>query len=617
MEKIKQILDFEYLEPTVVGASIVIGGLLWLAGYHTVAEWLWGVVAALGVILPAWGMVATLREGQLGIDIIAVVAIVASLLLHENLAAIVVLFMLTGGEALEDYAQRRAQAELHSLLSRAPRLAHRKEGDRARSIPVEQVVPGDILVVRPGETIPVDSKLIKGETTLDESAITGESLPVGKAPGDDLLSGTVNQSALIEVEALRAVGDSQYARIVQLVQEASSSRSPLVRLADRYSVPFTLVTFTLAGIAWFISGHALRALEVLVVATPCPLLIATPVALVSGMSRAARHGIIVKNGGALEQLAWAKAVAFDKTGTLTRGVPEVTQIIPLGLTKRELLLIAASAEQSSVHTLAQAIVTEAAKHRMKLAQPTELEEDPGNGVHATINGDKVLVGKESFLRRQGVKMRLSGEEEDIQTSVYVAINGRLVGALMFADAVRPETKTVLNELKSLHIERTVMLTGDRQTVARRIANRLGITEVRAELLPQDKVTALRALHKEIAPVAMVGDGVNDAPTLAAADVGIALGARGSTAASESADVVIMLDDLKRVPMAIGIARRALYIATQSIWVGLGLSIVLMVIAMFGVIPPVFGALLQEAVDVTVILNALRAHFGAHHLAQAH
>lgn len=614
MEKIwAKVQGFEYIEPALVGASIILGGLLLLLGYSEIASGLWIITALIGIWSPVWGMVETLRDGRFGVDIIAVVAIIASLLLHENLAAVVVLFMLTGGEALEDYAQNRAHAELSSLLARAPRLAHRKEGDRARSIPVADVVPGDILIVRPGEAIPVDARLVKGETSLDESAITGESLPVDKRPGDELLSGTVNQTDLIEVEALRAVGDSQYAKIVQLVEEASSSRSPLVRLADRYSIPFTIITFTLAAVAWLVSHEPLRALEVLVVATPCPLLIATPVALVSGMSRAARHGIIVKNGGSLEQLAWVKAVAFDKTGTLTRGVPEVTQIVPMGITKPELLLIAASAEQSSVHTLAQAVVAEAAKHKMKLATATELEESAGNGVTATINGDKVLVGKEDFLQSQGIKMKVIGLKEDVQTSIYVAINNQLVGAIMFADALRPETKTVLSELKDLKIERTVMLTGDRESVAKRIAARLGITDVRAELLPEEKVAALQTLHKQVSPVAMVGDGVNDAPTLAAADVGIALGAKGSTAASESADVVIMLDDLNRVPIAISIARRALHIATQSIWVGIGLSIVLMLIATTGKIPPVYGALLQEAVDVLVILNALRAHFGAHHL----
>jgi heavy metal translocating P-type ATPase len=608
VKTIKKIMHFEYVEPAVVAVALLAGGLAWPFS-PGLAAWIWGLVALAGVIKPATGMVETLRGGQFGIDVIAVVAIVASVALHENLAAIVVLLMLTGGEALEDYAQRRARAELSSLLARAPRLAHRKQGATIQDIPVSQVAPQDILVVRPGETIPVDAKIVKGQTSLDESAITGESLPVDKREGDELLSGSVNTTGLIEVEALRASGDSQYARIVQLVQEAASSRSPLVRLADRYSVPFSIITFTLAGIAWALSGQALRALEVLVVATPCPLLIATPVALVSGMSRAARHGIIVKNGGALERLAVLKAVAFDKTGTLTKGEPEVAQIIPTGISKAELLRITASAERSSVHTLAQAVVAEARKHNLQLADTVNLTETPGKGVVATIEGKQVVVGKADFLHEQGIKVTVRGDEQAIQTAIFVAVDGKFAGVITFADALRPEAKRALAAIKALGVARTVMLTGDKQAVAERIAKRLGITDVKAECLPEDKVNALHALRNEFAPVAMVGDGVNDAPTLAAADVGIALGAKGSTAASESADVVIMLDDLMRVPMAIAIARRALWIAQESIWVGIGLSIVLMVVATFGGIRPVYGALLQEAVDVTVIINALRAHYG--------
>jgi heavy metal translocating P-type ATPase len=616
MKTLKRIRTFEYLEPLLVAIALVLGGLLWLAGFGSAAEWLWGITALIGIIQPTIGMIETLRGGQFGVDIIAVVAIVASVALHENLAAIVVLLMLTGGEALEDYAQRRAQAELSELLKRAPRMAHIKRGKEIKNVPVSQVVPGDILVVRPGETIPVDAQITSGQTSVDESAITGESLPVDKKEGDELLSGSVNTTGLIEVKALRASGDSQYARIVKLVQDAASSRSPLVRLADQYSVPFSIITFTLAGLAWLLSGEALRALEVLVVATPCPLLIATPVALVSGMSRAARYGIIVKSGAALEQLARLQAVAFDKTGTLTKGTPEVTQIMPYGISKAELLRITASAERSSVHTLAHAVVNEAHKHKLKLSTASSLTESPGNGIVATIDGRHVVVGKSDFLHDHGIAVKVQGEETSVQTAVFVGIDGKFAGAILFADTLRPETKQALAELRSTGIAHTVMLTGDRQEVANRIAGRVDITDVKAELLPEDKVIALRDVRRLFSPVAMVGDGVNDAPTLAAADVGIALGAKGSTAASESADVVIMRDDLRLVPTSIAIAKRAMKIAQQSIWVGIGLSIVLMIIAMFGVIPPVYGALLQEAVDVTVIINALRAHYGGQILSSA-
>ncbi len=554
-------------------------------------------------------MIKEVRGGNYGIDLLAVTAILASLALHEFLVATVILLMLTGGEALEAYAQEHAKKELSDLLDRAPKTAHRYDGDELHDVPVNQVRVGDRLLIKPGETVPVDAVVIDGASSFDEAAITGESLPVDKAVGQDVVSGSVNTTRPVTVTASHTSAESQYQQIVQLVRQAASSRSPLVRLADRYSVPFTIISLGLAGVAWALSGQALRALEVLVVATPCPLLLATPVAIVSGMSRAARHGIIVKSGAALEQLARLRAVAFDKTGTLTKGEPKVDRVKPVaGGDEAELLATLAALEQSSNHILAQAVVAAAQARGLKLpAKVEQLREEPGSGLVATVDGRVVVAGRPQWLQSHGVELP-AGLPTD-QTVAHVAIAGRYAGSVSFADQVRPETKATLRELADLGIRKTLMLTGDQAGVARRIAHQVGLTDVQAELRPAAKLAAIKALEAHHQPAAMVGDGVNDAPTLAAADVGIALGARGSTAASESADVVIMLDDLARVPLAIHIARRAILIANQSILVGIGLSIVLMLIAMTGVIPPVYGALLQEAVDVAVILNALRARSG--------
>lgn len=612
---VRKFINSEYFQLSIYLGAFVVALILYLLGQHTVANYIWGITAAIGVVPSIWDMIKSILKGEFGVDIIAVTAIVASLALNETLAAMVILLMLVGGEALENYAQDRARNELSELLKHAPKIAHRQAGRGFEDIPVDEVKVGDELIVRPGEIVPVDAKVTEGTTSIDESAITGEGLPVDKQPGDDLLSGTINESGLITITALKPSKESQYERIVQLVKAAASSRSPLVRLADQYSVPFTAISFGIAGLAWFFSGQPLRALEVLVVATPCPLLIATPVALVSGMSRAARYGIIVKNGAALEQLAWIKAIAFDKTGTLTVGTPEVDEVEPVGINKTELVRLAAAVEQGSVHTLAEPILQLAREHNLELERADMIKEESGRGVMGQLDSQKIVVGSPDYLAEHGVTLPEQSQKIG-ETAIYVGRDGSFVGSIYFRDKVRKETKTALKAIDDLGVEYTIMLTGDRLPVAKRIARQVGIRHLRAETLPIDKLNALKDLRTKYHPVGMVGDGVNDAPTLAAADVGIAMGAKGSTAASESADIVIMTDDLQQVPRAMAIAQRAIKIARQSIFVGIGLSIGLMLVASAGIIPPVIGALLQEAVDVTVILNALRAHTGQLNLPQA-
>ncbi len=601
----------QYKTLTATLLTLPIGGLLYLLGLHTAADVLFAAMSLWVLVPMAYNMFKQLLRGQYGLDILAVIAVSASLALHEFFAAVVIVIMILSGQALEDYAQEHAKKELKDLLKRAPKIAHKKVGADFVDVAVNTVKIGDILLIKPGEVVPVDAIITKGQTSVDESALTGESLPLDKTVGDNLLSGSINQQSVITVKALHTSKQSQYEQIVAMVSGAASAKSPFVRMADMYSVPFTIVSLTIAGGAWAASGDPVRALEVLVLATPCPLLIATPVALVSGMSKGARKGIIFKHGGALEKLANIKAIAFDKTGTLTVGVPSVSAVVPYksSLSADELLTLAAAAEASSSHILALAVVAQAKQRSLAIPQITNLTETVGSGITATINKQLVTVGKFAFLKGQGIHMPAepADDAQQGQTAIYIAQSNTYVGAIFFSDTVRPEAAGTLTKLKKMGIKRFMMLTGDKQQVADRIARAVGITHVKAECLPADKLHALTLFRKKYSPLAFVGDGVNDAPSLAAADVGIALGAKGSTVASETADVVIMLDDFSKVAQSVAISKRTISIAKQSIFLGIGLSIILMLFAaLTGFLKPVYGAFVQELVDVATIFLALRA-----------
>ena len=583
----------------------VAGVVLALGGQPTAARVLISGFALVVAAIEGADMVRDLARGKAGVDVLAVAAILATVVVGEYWASIVIVIMLTGGEALEDYAARRARRELSALLERAPLTAHRVDA-RGVVLDVEigDVRVGDVLSVRPGEVVPVDAALESAAATVDESSLTGESMPVERVRGEGLLSGSVNGSTALTVRASATAAESQYQRIVQMVRAAAESKAPVVRLADRYAVPFTLVAFALAGTAWAISGDPTRFAEVLVVATPCPLLIAAPVAFIAGMSRSARNGIIVKGGGTLEQLSRARTVAFDKTGTLTHGVPEVVGVRPVGdLDETSLLRLAASAEQHSGHVLARAIVAAAGSRGVELTAATDVEEVTAHGVVATVEGHRVAVGTPAFLRRRGVEVAEPVREPG-QIAVVVDVDGSYAGAVLLGDRVRANARATVARLRALGVTDTVMLTGDSAATANHVARQVGITRVEADCLPEDKVRAVAGITAR--PVVMVGDGVNDAPVLAAADVGIALGAKGATAASESADVVIMLDDVSKTAQALAVGRRTMQVGLQSIWLGIALSVVLMVVAVFGVLPAVVGAGLQEVVDLAAILNALRA-----------
>jgi heavy metal translocating P-type ATPase len=590
-----------------VTATLVVGALgivLALAGAGALVPWIFGGYALAIAAWQAVGMVRQLLRREFGLDVLAITAIIATVLVGEFIAALVVVLMLTGGEALEDYANRRAKRELDALLARAPQRARVQRDGGFADVSVDEVVVGDVVLIRPSEVVPVDGVLLSPTTTVDESSLTGESIPVEKVAGDTLLSGSVNGVQAVELRASATASASQYQQIVALVAAASESRAPVVRLADRYAVPFTAFSLALAAVAWLVSGEPNRFAEVLVLATPCPLLIAAPVAFVGGMSRAARNGLIVKGGAVLEQLARARTVAFDKTGTLTRGTPEITEIRPSGgISSNELLTAVAEAEEYSSHVLAASFLRAADARGLVRRGAESAREVATNGVEAVVAGRRIVVGKFAFVAEHApdaVRTPIAPG----QLAVYAAIDGRYAGAILASDVVRPEAPDMLARLDALGIRHTLMLTGDARETAEHVAAALGIGEVQAECLPADKVAAIQ--HLDERPVVMVGDGVNDAPVLAAAEVGVAMGAKGATAASESADVVVLVDDIGRVADAITIGRRTVRVALQSIWIGLGVSVALMLVASFGLIPATVGALLQELVDLVTILAALRA-----------
>lgn len=609
MRALRRIVRFlrQYWQFSFAMVAAIVGAALDLSGADSAAHLVLGGASLLSTLPLVAGMWKDFRSGAYGLDILALTAIVASVLLHEYWAAIIVVIMLTGGESLEDYAEHRARSELDALLKSAPRTAHLVRGTKTVDVKVGDVRPGDKLVVKPGEVVPVDATILDGSASFNEASLTGESLPQYKKVDDAILSGSINLDGAITVRATADAKNSQYQQIIALVEAAQNSQAPFVRLADRYSVPFTATAFILAGAVWIASGDAIRFLQVIIVATPCPLLLAAPIALISGMSRASKYGIIVKNGTALEKLANVRTMAFDKTGTLTVGVPEVDTIASYhGFAKNDVLAAAASLEQSSNHVLAAAIVGAAEKKKVKFTRAKHVSEATGHGLKAHVKGAEVLVGRFEFLQSHNVELPPAFAQGDLnQTATFVAVGGKMAGVITFRDQIRSESKPTLQRLKKLGIKDILMLTGDHAGAAKNVAKALGIKHFEAAALPADKLYAVEAITNR--PVGFVGDGVNDAPVLTAADVGIALGARGSTAASESADVVIMQDDLGFVARGIAVAQRSLAIAKQSILIGIGISLFLMAIFATGKFPPVLGAVLQEVVDVVVILNALRAH----------
>ncbi len=599
-----------------VGVTVSAGAVAWLAGAARLADAAWALATVVALVPLTVTVGRDLLRHKTGVDLIALLAMAGSLVLGQFLAGAVIGVMLAGGEALERYAGGRARRELAALLSRAPQVVHRYEDGELVSRSIASVCAGDPLLVKPGEVVPVDGDVLSAIAVLDESALTGESLPVERRAGDAVRSGALNAGPPFDLCAVATADQSTYAGIVRLVREAQESKAPFVRLADRYALWFLPITLLVAGFAWLVSGDPVRALAVLVVATPCPLILAAPIAIVAGISSAAHRGVIVKGGGALETLARARTLVFDKTGTLTAGAPRVASVETFGgVSQEDLLALAASLDQVSPHVFADGIVAAATGRHLKLEFPADVHEYHGLGIEGTVGGRRVALGQLRWLKTgrqvapaaESLRLRLAPVGS---AAVYVSVDGVVCGALLMEDPLRTETPEALRMLRAAGITRIVLLSGDRREVAQSVGKAIGVDEVLYEHSPEQKIEAVGKERREAVTV-MVGDGVNDAPALAAADVGIAMGARGATASSEAADAVVMVDRLDRVGEALLIARRARRIAVQSVVAGMALSVVGMILATWGALPPVAGAVFQEAIDVAVILNALRALGGGH------
>ena len=580
-----------------------------LLGEPAFAAPIWTAVTLPVLVALLLEILVSLRRGDVGLDVVAGLSMSAALLFGEALAAAIVALMYAGGQLLEAFAERRARREMTALLSRVPRTAIRHREGALEEVPLDLILPGDRLLVRQGDVVPVDGSVAGGVAVLDQSALTGEAMRVTMKAGEAVLSGATNVGDAFDLEAARVAAESTYAGVVRLVEAAQKARAPMSRLADRYAMVFLAVTVALAAAAWHLTGDPIRAVAVLVVATPCPLILAVPVALVSGLSHAARQGILIKGGKAMETLARIRALVLDKTGTLTHGDARIVDIRTAdSLGPDELLRLAASLDQASKHIVARTIVAEAQARGLMLAIPTEAAETPGEGIAGKVEGRSVMIGSPRFIAAKIGRSGLSTLAEDRPAgavAVAIAVDGEPSGVLILNDALRAGTAKLLGELRALGIERIVLATGDRGEVARFIAFGLPIDLVRADLTPDQKVLTVLSERKR-GPVMMIGDGVNDAPALAAADIGVAMGAKGAAASAEAADVVLLVDHLDRVLPAIRIARRARAIALQSVAAGIGLSVAAMIAAAFGFLPPVEGALFQEIIDVAVIFNALRA-----------
>lgn len=582
------ILDFLCGKPTIANLPI--------------AEILIDIFGIYQAITMAIEMIGDIRKGRWGVDILAIIAIASTMAIGDYWAAWMILVMFTGGESLEDYATSQADKELRSLLNNNPRRANKLVDGKVTEVNVDDLQVGDTVLIKPAGQVPVDGTLIKGESSFDQSSLTGESVPVNRKPGDDLMSGSINGDTAVEMKVTKLAKDSEYQSIVALVKSAEAQPAKFVKMADRYAVPFTIVSLIIGFVAMAMGGWSFtRFAEVMVVASPCPLLIAAPVALVSGMSSMSRHHIIVKSGPTLEKLSRAKTFAFDKTGTLTQNKLEVNEIVPAeGFNKKEIQSLAASVEQQSSHIIATSLVESTPKEAIQAV--TDLKEITAQGVEGLVDGKLVKVGKLSFVAPEHDKINVGA------TAIYISIDGKFAGYATFKDQIRPETKETIAKLRRQGAEQIMMLTGDHKNVAEQIAQEAGIndSEVRADLLPKEKIAAIKNVPHDLRPVVMTGDGVNDAPSLTAADVGIAMGAKGATAASESADAVIMVNDISKVNDAVAIGKHTMKVANIDVLTAIAIVILLEIVAATGIIPAFLGAILQEVVDLITICLALLA-----------
>jgi len=573
------------------------------------ARLVWNIGLAITAVPIAWQTLRDARHGRFATDIVATMAIVGALLLGQAIAGLVVVLMVRGGGALERYAEGRASAAVRALEEAAPRIAHRIDDDQIVDVPAGSVAIGDVLLIRPGELVPCDGVVTEGVSDLDTSSLTGEPIPIDAGPGTAVMSGTANGAGVLRLVTTAVASKSQYARIVELVRTAQSHKAPLQRMADRYAVWFTPITLVICAAAFAVTRDWTRVLAILVVATPCPLILATPVAFVGGINRAARRHIIIRNGSALERLAAVTTAVFDKTGTITVGEPRLDRVHVLdGRDADTVLRFAAAVEQGSSHRLARVVVDATRDKQLVIPTASSLKEKPGQGVSGIVDGQVVRVGSRSFV----LAVSMADGEELLRLEAgtaalraYVGIDGHLAGVIEYADELRPDVPDVLRTLARWGVTRLMLLSGDHAASAQAMAARAGLTDVRGDLLPEDKARVVQELMRAGEVVMMVGDGTNDAPALSQASIGVALAGHGGGITAEAADVIILRDSLTAVGDAVAIGHRTTRIAKQSIGVGLGLSALAMIWAAAGGLPPIAGAMLQEAIDVAVIVNALR------------
>ena len=593
----------------VPAAGLVLGFAVRAVGLNDLAPWIWAaatvpVIVALGVEI-----VVSLRQREVGLDIVAFLSMSGALILSQMLAGAVVALMYAGGTFLESYAARRARREMTSLLERAPKIAMRYQDGDLRQVPIEELAPGDRVLVRRGEVVPVDGTVDGDGAVLDQSALTGEAMPVRFNDGAAVMSGATNAGMPFNLIATRPAAESTYAGIIRLVEAAARARAPMVRLADRFAIVFLVATLTIAGVAWLATGDPVRWLAVMVVATPCPLILAVPVAIIAGVSRAARIGVLIKGGGALEVLANVGTIVIDKTGTLTHGRATLTAIHARpGFAEDELLRLAASLDQASHHIIAEALVRTARQRGLTLTPPEQVRETPGSGLSGMVGTHEVVVGGLGYVRdrsRDGLDLADLKPEQEGEVTVAVAVDAVLAGILVLADEIRADVPTALAGFRANGVKRIVLASGDARDVTEAVAAQLDIDVVESEMTPERKVLAV-GRERDGSAVMMIGDGINDAPALAAADIGVAMGAYGAAASAEAADAVLLVDRIDGLAEAMAIARRSRRIAQESVFAGIGLSVAAMVVAAFGYLPPVEGALVQEVIDIAVILNALRA-----------
>jgi heavy metal translocating P-type ATPase len=593
----------------IAASGLAAGAGLWWLGRPDWSSYAFALATVPVLLALIVEIAQSLRRGDVGLDVVAALSMSAALVFGETLAGNVVALMYAGGQLLETFAQGRARREMTALLGRVAHSAMRYRDQELEEVPISAILPGDRLLIRKGETLPVDGHVAESAASLDLSALTGESMPQQVARGGEGLSGAVSVGSPFELIASRPAAESTYAAIVRLVEAAQASKAPMVRLADRYAIWFLAFTVAMATAAWALTGDPIRALSVLVVATPCPLILAVPVAIISGISRVARIGVLVKGGGILEALARVEIAVLDKTGTLTHGHATVSEIrATAGLDESEVFRLAASLDQASGHVVAAALIGEATRRGLALSAPHDVDETAGEGLTGVVDGRHVAVGGEGYVAGHLVapapaELR-DGLSRDAMT-VAVALDGVTAALIVLEDPVRADAGQLLDALRAAGVRRIVLASGDRDGVAQSVGKRLGVDASIGALDPEGKVTIVRR-EAATGPVMMVGDGVNDAPALAAADVGVAMGARGTAASSEAAGVVLLVDQLGPLAKAISIAKRARGIALESVFAGLGLSVIAMIAAAFGYLSPVQGALIQEAIDVAVILNALRA-----------